>query len=709
MRSQPWRPFLIGAVLAVVAAVAFTSVLVFRPWGGYWVTAVDDIGEAVAALIAAACCAWVATRTEKRLRVGWTLLAVSAASWCAGEVIWSIYEVGLGVAVPFPSLADFGFLVAVPFAAAGIWAFWARAPERSSRWLVWVEGLVVIVSLTFTGWAFGLKDVYLTSGDSLLERMVGLAYPAGDILIGTILILGLRRASHQQQGRMLLLLGGLAALAISDSVFAYLNSAEVYGVQGSVIDAGWVVGYLLIALAALWPSAKTDDASAGMPIDPWQVATPWSAVILAAAAAVITGLQGHPPDLFMIGLAASLGVLLMMSQVLMSRDSLALVLASRRSESTLAETMAHTPAGVVRVGPDLRVISANPRAVAFLPHGDSIKAATLLTSYFEASESPGIVAKLALLGPGLQDAVEDDSHGRSLAGTKVWIHWSATRVLKASGSTDYFIVMLEDTTARHEDEAAAIRSLEVLDKLNRLKTDFLQNVSHEFKTALIGIEGFSELIRDSTNLNVREAQDFAADIYRGAERLDKMLTEMLDLDRVETGRAILRLAATDLNALIVREVEEVKQGVDGISVVLALDAMLPPVVADEGRLAEVIMTLLKNASRYSPDGGRITVTSLVDAAEVEVSVMDEGIGARADFDNRLFGAADLYAENPIRKVVGTGLGLGIARRVIEMHGGRLWVDRLEGIGSVFHFRVPIQQPRSQPVIAGSGPVHTRVA
>jgi len=699
----------VGAVLAAAASVAFTSVLVFHPWGGYWVTAVDDVGEAVAALIAAAACAWAATRTERRLQLGWTLLALSAASWGAGEVVWSVYEVGLGMAVPFPSLADVGFLAAVPLAAAGVLAFWAPAPERSSPWLVWVEGLIVIVSLTFAAWAFGLKAVYLNSGTSLFERLVGLAYPGGDILIGTAVILGLRRASHQQQGRMLLLLGGLAANAISDSAFAYLNSAYGYGTQTSVIDAGWVVGYLLIGLAALWPSGRTDDVAARMPIDLWQVATPWSAVIVAAAAAVISGLQGHPPDILMIALAASLGVLLMMSQVLLSRDSLALVLSTQRSESTLAETINHTPVGVVRVGPDLRILSANPRAAAFLPHGETLKAATLLTSYFEASETPRIIAKLALLRPGLPEAVEDDSEGRSPAGTRVWIHWSATRVIGATGSTDYFIVMLEDTTGRHEEEAAAIRSLEVLDKLNRLKTEFLQNVSHEFKTALIGIEGFSELIRDSTNLNVSEAQDFAADIYKGAERLDKMLTEMLDLDRAETGRATLLLAPMDLNALIVRELEEVKRGVDGISMVLELDAALPPIVADQGRLAEVVRTLLKNATRYSPEGGQITVASRVEGTEVEVWVRDEGTGARADFDSRLFGVADLYADNPIRKVVGTGLGLGIARQVIEMHGGRLWVDRLEGKGSVFHFRVPARQPASQLLISEAGPVHASVS
>src|SRR5258708_39913365 len=118
------------AILA--AAVALASVLyavniktVF--FGQHAVTAIDDIGEAVAAAIASAACVWAARRARGRDRLGWALMGTSAALWAAGEVVWSIYEVGLGVTVPYPSLADAGFLSAVPFAVAGIRAFWGDA------------------------------------------------------------------------------------------------------------------------------------------------------------------------------------------------------------------------------------------------------------------------------------------------------------------------------------------------------------------------------------------------------------------------------------------------------------------------------------------------------------------------------------------------------------------------------------------------------
>jgi signal transduction histidine kinase len=254
---------------------------------------------------------------------------------------------------------------------------------------------------------------------------------------------------------------------------------------------------------------------------------------------------------------------------------------------------------------------------------------------------------------------------------------------------DHFVVMLEDTTARHEAEQAAAANLEMLDRLNRLKSEFLHSVSHEFKTALIGIQGFSEFMRDSDQLEISDVRTFASDIYRDAARLDRMVNEMLDLDRAESSRTTLRVVDVDMNALIRREVEQAQARATGIEFEVDFEAGLPPALGDGDRLAGVVRTLLDNAIKYSPENGRVTVTSVHAADSVEVVVADQGSAVRADFDNRLFGATDLYANNPIRKVVGTGLGLGMVRQVVEMHGGRIWVDRHEGsAGSEFHFTVP---------------------
>ena len=287
------------------------------------------------------------------------------------------------------------------------------------------------------------------------------------------------------------------------------------------------------------------------------------------------------------------------------------------------------------------------------------------------------------------DTVDSDSEAHRADGSVVWLHWSATVVRAGPGGRDYFIAMFEDTTARHDSEAAAAATLGLMQRLSSLKTDFLQSVSHEFKTALLGIQGFSELLRDTRELNPEEVKSFAADINNDAVRLDRMVTEMLELDRVETGRTDLRLAPVDLNDLVRREVGLARDVDEHVALELHLDTTLIKVPGDEPKLSEVVRTLLLNAITRSPRGGVVTVSTSSAAAGVSVSVMDQGVGVRADFDDRLFDQDDVYANSPIRKLVGTGLGLGIARQIIQMHGGRLSVLRTQDAGSEYRFTLPV--------------------
>ena len=246
---RSWRFFLAASACALVVAV-FTLWMTFG-WAGVTVTQwLDDIGEFVAAFLAAAAC-WVAAgRHRSRSRTAWRLIAASAFAWGLGEVAWSYFELLAGQAVPFPSLADVGFLAAVPLAAAGMLAFPA-APERTSPLIRSVlDGLIVASSLFVVSWATVLGTVFRTSGGDVFAQLIAIAYPAGDVLIGTVALILARRAPREQRLPFLLLAGGMVANLLADSGFAYLTAVNKYG-PGNTIDAGWVAGYLLILLAAL--------------------------------------------------------------------------------------------------------------------------------------------------------------------------------------------------------------------------------------------------------------------------------------------------------------------------------------------------------------------------------------------------------------------------------------------------------------------------
>src|SRR2546430_8891484 len=144
----------VAAAVALVS-VAYALTLRYVYCGDRAVRAVDDIGEPLAAAIAAVACAWAASRAAGKDRLGWALMGISASLWAAGEVVWSIYEVGLAVDVPYPSLADVGFLAAVPFALAGIRAFWSEARGTSTRWRVWVDRGTGPPPLTSPAWGVG--------------------------------------------------------------------------------------------------------------------------------------------------------------------------------------------------------------------------------------------------------------------------------------------------------------------------------------------------------------------------------------------------------------------------------------------------------------------------------------------------------------------------------------------------------------------------
>src|SRR5438477_12400322 len=310
------RVFVAVAAAVVLVSVAYALNIRTVFFGQHAVTAIDDIGEAVAAALASLACAWAASRAAGKDRLGWALMGISAGLWAAGEVVWSTYEVGMGVQVPYPSLADAGFLAAVPFAFAGIRAFWGNARGTSSRWRVWFDGVIVALALTSTAWAFGLKSVWTSSSST---KILDLAYPVGDILTGTILILAIRRASQQQAGRMAFLLAGVASYSIADSAFAYLTAQGAFGAVGSILDTGWFAGFLLIGLAAVYPTAPPKPATQPAPLDLWQLALPWMTLLLASAGDVYASLSGHDVDLFMSSMTAALAILLTLNMIIERR------------------------------------------------------------------------------------------------------------------------------------------------------------------------------------------------------------------------------------------------------------------------------------------------------------------------------------------------------------------------------------------------------
>lgn len=241
------------------------------------------------------------------------------------------------------------------------------------------------------------------------------------------------------------------------------------------------------------------------------------------------------------------------------------------------------------------------------------------------------------------------------------------------------IVALADRW-RRSAEATAIANLATQERLNSLKSQFLIRISHQFRTALVGIEGFSEVIRDSEQLDLDEVKAFATDIHNDAERLDQAFARMLTLDEMEAGRVALDKSRVDLNGLVSEVVERARKQAPAAVITVTPDPSSPKLECDHARVQQLLSILIDNAIRYSPSPSQVDITVLQRADEVEVAVIDRGPGMAAD------DGVAAAAGNGAR---GTGLGLPIARQIVRLHGGRIWFISKPGQGTQVRFTLPV--------------------
>jgi signal transduction histidine kinase len=236
-----------------------------------------------------------------------------------------------------------------------------------------------------------------------------------------------------------------------------------------------------------------------------------------------------------------------------------------------------------------------------------------------------------------------------------------------------------------ERQRAAVEQLE---RVNRAKSEFVSIVSHEFRTPLTGIQGFSELMKDDL-LTPAEMKEYAGDIFKDAQRLNRLITEMLDLDRMEAGRMSLHLEPTDLNAIVSEAADRVRPNAPGHPITLSLDDGLPEIPADHDRLTQVAANLLSNAVKYSPTGGEILLTTARDGQHVHLTVRDHGMGIPADKLDSIWERFGRVESDKTRGIQGTGLGLPIVKQIVAMHGGSVWAESEIGRGTIFHILLPL--------------------
>ncbi len=273
-------------------------------------------------------------------------------------------------------------------------------------------------------------------------------------------------------------------------------------------------------------------------------------------------------------------------------------------------------------------------------------------------------------------------------GDEVQLNVGGAPLRNQEGEITGAVCIFRDVTERRHLESELATTNSRLEQVNKVQSDFIAMVSHEFRTTLTGIQGFSELLRDE-DFNVAEVKEYASDINADAMRLNRMINELLDLERMKSGKMGLRLAQIDINAILLDTAERMLLTAPRHTLLLDTDETLPQFEGDYDKLTQVVSNLVTNAVKYSPVGGEIVLKSRREDDSVHVSVRDHGIGISEDALEKIFIPYSRIDSETSHYIQGTGLGLAIVRQIVQMHGGRTWAESVLDQGATFHFTLPL--------------------
>jgi signal transduction histidine kinase len=232
-----------------------------------------------------------------------------------------------------------------------------------------------------------------------------------------------------------------------------------------------------------------------------------------------------------------------------------------------------------------------------------------------------------------------------------------------------------------------------LEVANQHKSEFLANMSHELRTPLNAVIGFSEALMEGLFGKLNEKQlDYLKDIHESGKHLLSLINDILDLSKIEAGRMELELSRFDLPTALGNAMTLIRERAQrhGIALGMELDPRLGELEADERKLKQIVLNLLSNAVKFTRDGGRVDLSAKLDDTRVEIAVRDTGIGIAPEDQAAVFEAFRQVGSDYTRKAEGTGLGLALTRRFVELHGGEIHLESAPGKGSRFAVTLPVR-------------------
>jgi len=394
-----------------------------------------------------------------------------------------------------------------------------------------------------------------------------------------------------------------------------------------------------------------------------------------------------------------------------TRKELAIIKKSADEASEFAESVINTVREpLISLDQDLRVVTVSRSFYEFFKVNPEETVGQLI---YDLGNKQWDIPKLRELLETIlpQKATFDNyevEHDFSTIGRRIML-LNARQIERALGKERIILLAIEDITERKEIEAGLEKAHDELKELatelqrtSRVKSEFLANMSHELRTPLNAIIGFSEVLEDGLYgcLNDRQ-KNYAHHIFNAGTHLLSLINDILDLSKVEAGKMELEASRFPIRAvldssLVMLKEKAVKQGI-ALSIEVEPDADIH-VEADERKIKQIVFNLLSNAVKFTPDEGRVMMRARMTVVEnegeqrrmLEVSIEDTGIGIKEEDLPKLFGEfTQLHQSVYTKEYAGTGLGLALTKRLVELHHGSMWVKSEFGKGSRFYFTLPV--------------------
>ncbi|MDH7596988.1 MAG: ATP-binding protein [Methanothrix sp.] len=693
------RILVVASAFAFLIASHLVLITAFRDADAFLL--MEDSLFVMASAIATICLLHAFKRSTGRARTAWMAMFIAMSFNTAGELAWLVIEVFLKTE-PFPSIADIGYLAFYPFFAAGIFLLPSVPLSANERSRLLLDECIALISSLLILWIYILPELY---EDDPLATFVSIAYVLMDLLLIIALMdILFREHATPEDWPALLLVLGMGVMIITDLGYAYQEIQGTY-ISGSLVDTGWLAAYMLMGIAPLLWVRPPSWSPVSLKRISYYVPVVWLGLAL-----ILALIRGHGSVANAAALAASIsGIIgLMLLRERQSVRAMGDMLADLREEAerraaaekNLAETknllesiLTQAQCGILVVDADGKILFSNDMARRMV--GKSPGESVGLRSY---KQEGGTEWDLCI-SRALRGAITECREARVVVdGSPSDILLESAPLRDSSGEIVGAVVSfmditerkrLEDELRRHTTELERIveeRTREI-ERKNAEMERFVYTVSHDLRSPLITILGFLGYLRE--DLRAGQSDKVESDIRfieNSVLKMDRLLTNTLELSRV--GRVINPPEDVPFSDIVKEVLSEMNAKLNGVDVVIGED--MPVVHVDRMRVGEMLANLIDNSIKYTKNADRPRIEIGWRPENAVFFVKDNGTGIDPMYHDRVF---ELFYKID-RSTPGTGAGLAIAKKIVEVHGGRIWIESEVGKGCTVCFTLPVRREKS---------------